>query len=205
MIQRYRTIAAESQGAYKDKGSKFLAYAYPVQDLDGVQTHLQALRKEHHQARHHCYAYLLGPEGAEFRTNDAGEPRHSAGDPILGQIRSLNITNILVVVVRYFGGTKLGMGGLIQAYKEAANRALSAGYIVEKEICEQWILFFEYPDMNEVMRLVKELALKVIKQEFHETCRLEIEVPVVKHQQVKSRVEQLPKVILETLKRKNQP
>ena len=165
MITKYRTLSAPTTGFYKEKGSKFYAYAYPVSHTEHIQTYLTQLRKEHHQARHHCYAYVLQADGSEYRTQDDGEPKHSAGDPILGQIRSQNLTYALVVVIRYFGGTKLGMGGLIQAYKEAARLALEPAPIVEKELTEIWTLQFDFQQLNLVMRLVKELGLTIIGQQ----------------------------------------
>src|SRR6186713_1623645 len=126
------TITSASQGIYKEKGSKFLSFAYPVQSESDIKEHIAFLKSEYFDARHHCYAWMLGPERNHFRAFDDGEPNHSAGDPILGQIRSKNLTNVLVVVVRYFGGTKLGVGGLISAYKIAAEEALSKAVIIEK-------------------------------------------------------------------------
>ncbi len=177
MITKYHTLTGCATGFYKEKGSKFYAYAYPVSDNDQIQRHLSQLKKEHHQARHHCYAYVMQPDGSEYRTQDDGEPKHSAGDPILGQIRSYKLTFILVVVVRYFGGTKLGMGGLIQAYKEAARQALAAATILEKELTEIWTLQFDFQQLNLVMRLVKELGLNIKGQQHTERAFLEIEVP----------------------------
>ncbi len=173
----YRTLAESSQGIYKEKGSKFLAFAYPVTTTDGVKELLLNLQKLHHQARHHCYAYVLGVDGQLYRSNDAGEPRHSAGDPILRQIRAHNLTNVLVVVVRYFGGSKLGIGGLTQAYKEASKSAIENGRIVEKEPRETWKLAFNYPEMNSVMGVIKELNLNILNQELTTLCIIILEVP----------------------------
>lgn len=180
MTTQFLTIRQKVTGFYKEKGSKFFAFAYPVAGLESIEAHLKALQKEHHQARHHCYAYCLGPKGSEYRVHDAGEPKHSAGDPILGQIKSFEITNVLVVVIRYFGGTKLGVGGLIQAYKESARLALDKAEIMVKELHETWVLSFAYPDMNAVMRVVKECQLTVISQELEECCIMELEVPLSK-------------------------
>jgi uncharacterized YigZ family protein len=130
----YRTIQAPTEGIYKEKGSKFLAFAYPVETEADVKGHLERIKKEYFDARHHCFAYMLGADRKKFRAFDDGEPNHSAGDPILGQIRSKNITNVLVIVVRYFGGTKLGVGGLISAYKTAAEDALNRAAVIEKEV-----------------------------------------------------------------------
>lgn len=170
------TLEKPSQGLYKEKGSKFLAFAYPVKNEGEIKEKLSALRKEYFDARHHCYAWMLGAEKKHFRANDDGEPNHSAGDPILGQIRSKNLTNVLVVVVRYFGGTKLGVGGLIAAYKAAAEHALEEGKIIEEEVKVQFEWNFPYANMNEVMRLVKEFDLHLIKQQFDTECLVWVEV-----------------------------
>ncbi len=197
MVLRFRTLSLESQGTYKEKGSKFEAYAFPVEHMEQVQQHLAALRQMHYKARHHCYAYVIGPEANDFRAFDDGEPRHSAGDPILGQIRSFELTNILIVVVRYFGGTKLGISGLISAYREAAKQAIEAGRIVEKEPSQSWVLTFDYPDMNGVMNLVKELKLKVVWQHFEERYEMNLMVPLSKLDLLKERLEHLSEVELE--------
>ncbi len=180
MITRYKTIKASSQGYYKEKGSKFLAFALPVNSIAGVETELGRLRKKYHDARHHCYAYILGEEGQEMRANDDGEPNHSAGDPILGQLKSLNLTNTLIVVVRYFGGTKLGVSGLINAYKTAARNALDQATVVTCTITQAVTFTFPYPATNEVMKLVHEFQISVDHQEFEEICRLEGKVAIDK-------------------------
>ncbi len=194
---RYRTLSHESQGIYQAKGSKFEAYAYPVKDLEQVQEYLIQLHRIHYKARHHCYAYILSPEALDFRAFDDGEPRHSAGEPILGQIRSFDLTNVLIVVVRYFGGTKLGIGGLVHAYREAAKQALETGIIVEKEPSQSWVLTFDYPDMHGVMHLVKELKLKVFKKRFDEVSEMELMVPLSKLELLSDRLRLLPGVKLE--------
>lgn len=194
---RYRTLSHESQGFYQAKGSKFEAYAYPVKDLEQVQERLDQLRQTHYKARHHCYAYVISPEALEFRAFDHGEPRHSAGEPILGQIRSFDLTNVLIVVVRYFGGTKLGIGGLVHAYREAAKQALETGVIVEKESSQSWVLTFDYPDINGVMHLVKVLKLKVLKKHFDEVNEMEVMVPLSKLDLLSDRLKLLPGVKLE--------
>lgn len=171
-IWSYRTIKAESRGIYKEKGSRFLAFAYPVDTEDDIRVHLDSLRKQYFDARHHCYAYVLGPDRTIFRANDDGEPNHSAGDPILGQIRSRELTNIVVVVVRYFGGTKLGVSGLINAYKQAASYALEHATIVEKEITQEVAIVYEYSSSAEVMRLIKDFNLTVEEQAFEADCFL---------------------------------
>src|SRR5690606_14087988 len=142
---------------------------------------LDTLKKQYYDARHHCYAYILGKDGQDFRANDDGEPGHSAGDPILGQIRSNNLTNTLIVVVRYFGGTKLGVGGLVTAYKTAAAEAIAANEIITALITEKVTFEFDYLDMNEVMRLTKALELKILDQHFDNRCAMEVEVRQASH------------------------
>ena len=168
----YLTIDNPTQGIYKEKGSKFLSFAYPVANESEVKECLDFLRKKYFDARHHCYAYVLGADKIKFKAHDDGEPSHSASDPILGQIRSKNLTNVLVVVVRYFGGVKLGVGGLMQAYKAAAEDAISYAGIVEVEVTKEIELKFEYARLPEVMRLVKDLELKIVEQVFEQSCQL---------------------------------
>ena len=187
----FRTITGMSQGEYKEKGSRFYAFAFPVTNPEEVQGHLLDLKKQHHKARHHCFAYRLGPQGKEFRAYDDGEPKHSAGDPILGQILSFELTDVLIVVIRYFGGTKLGISGLIGAYREAARQALQAGTIAEKEVFQLLLVTFLYPEMNRVMRLVKELRLTMVEQHFEHSCELTLQVPESKIDQVKGQLEQM--------------
>lgn len=172
----YRTIQHHVTGNYKEKGSKFLAFAYPVHTEDNVKQRLAALKKEYFDARHHCYAWILGPEKKQFRAFDDGEPNHSAGDPILGQIRSKDLTDVLIVVVRYFGGVKLGVGGLITAYKLAAEDALSHAIILEKEVMELVTIRYDYAATPELMRLVKEFSLAIIDQTFDDECTLHVQV-----------------------------
>ncbi len=176
MQDSFLTIANQSEGLYKEKGSKFIAIAFPVESVDAVKERLEELRKEYYDARHHCYAYVLGHAGDETRANDDGEPNHSAGDPILGQIKSRELTNTLVVVIRYFGGTKLGVSGLIHAYKTAAAEALDANKILKKDITEHITLRFPYDEMNEVMKLVKDLDLKIKGQDYDSLCVMNLEV-----------------------------
>ena len=166
----FQTIKATSKSSYKEKGSKFLAFAYPVESEEAIKEKLTELKKKYFDALHHCFAYMLGADKAEFRAFDDGEPNHSAGDPILGQIKFKNLTNVLIVVVRYFGGTKLGVGGLIQAYKTAAEEALNNAIIIEKEVTESILLRYPYEATPEVMRLVKEFGLEISAQEFGDDC-----------------------------------
>lgn len=196
MPDTYLTLKAESQGLYKEKGSKFLAFAYPVNHEQEVKEILESLKKQYHDARHHCYAYILGKDGLDFRANDDGEPGHSAGDPILGQIRSNNLTNTLIVVVRYFGGTKLGVGGLVTAYKTAAAEAIAANEIITALITEKVTFEFDYLDMNEVMRLTKALDLKILDQHFDNRCAMEVEVRQASHAELIDQLRAVPSVTL---------
>jgi uncharacterized YigZ family protein len=171
----YCTIAEPSNEVlFKEKNSKFFGYAFPIQNEEEVKLHLEQLKKQHFSARHWCYAYQLGTDKISYRANDDGEPNNSAGMPIYGQIQSFELTNVLVVVVRYFGGVKLGVGGLIAAYKSAAQMALENAIIIEKTIDVHFQLFFEYKNMNKVMRIVKEKNLEIIHQEMTENCILTI-------------------------------
>lgn len=170
MTESYLTISFTGEALLKEKSSKFFAFATPVNNEEEVRTQIDNLKKEHHSARHWCYAYRLGESGDECRSNDDGEPNHSAGDPILRQIDSRNLTYILVVVVRYFGGIKLGVGGLIQAYGGAASLALDTCKIVEKEIQEELRIEFGYEDMSEVMRIIKKHDAQMLSHEFLDNC-----------------------------------
>ena len=196
MPDTFLTLRGESEGIYKEKGSKFLAFAYPVRDEAEIKEKLSFLKKKFHDARHHCYAYILGKEGQNFRANDDGEPGHSAGDPILGQIRSNNLTNVLVVVVRYFGGTKLGVGGLVAAYKKAAAEALSANVVITEIVTEIVTFQFDYLDMNEVMYLIKDKELKVLHQQFDVSCNMTLAVRETLYMEVKAKLEQIPSLKL---------
>lgn len=173
----YKTIEIATEGIlFKEKNSKFFGYAYPVLNEDNVKQHLETLKKEHHSARHWCYAYQLGTETIVYRANDDGEPNNSAGMPIYGQIQSFDVTNILIVVVRYFGGVKLGVGGLISAYKTTAQLTLEASTIIEKTINIEYLISFHYKNMNTVMRIIKEKNLNIINQHFELDCRITISV-----------------------------
>lgn len=172
----YRTIDKPGQAVYKEKGSRFLAFAFPIENEQQIRHHLQALRKEFFDARHHCYAWMLGAEGTHYRANDDGEPNHSAGDPILGKIRSHQLTNILIVVVRYFGGVKLGVGGLISAYKTGAEMAIAQCSIVEKEVTESVMLHYDYRDSAVMMKLIADFSLVVTGQDFTDTPCLTVSV-----------------------------
>jgi uncharacterized YigZ family protein len=173
----YKTIEKPSEEIlFKDKNSKFFGYAFPVLHEDEVKNHLNDLKKLHHSARHWCYAYQIGTENISFRANDDGEPNNSAGMPIYGQIQSFEVTNILIVVVRYFGGTKLGVGGLINAYKTAAQLTLENASIIEKTINICYLITFDYKNMNKVMRIIKEKNLDIINQKLELNCQITISV-----------------------------
>lgn len=171
----YRTLDFPSNEVlYKEKNSKFFGYAFPISSEEEAKEILEDLRKQHHSARHWCYAFQIGTEKIYFRANDDGEPSNSAGMPIYGQIQSFEITNILVVVVRYFGGVKLGVGGLISAYRTAAQMALEASEIVEKTIDIHYLVTFDYKNMNKVMRVIKEKNLDIVSQKMEMSCEIEI-------------------------------
>ena len=176
MQDQYRSIAAPSEGLFKDNGSRFIALAYPVETEEEVKSIVAGLRKEYHDARHHCYAYRLGYKGDLWRASDDGEPSGSAGRPILGQIDSLGLSDTLVVVVRYFGGIKLGIPGLIRAYKTSTADALSSAQIVDKIASRHFRLQFEYLSMNAVMKVLKDMDLPQKAQNFGESCSLETSV-----------------------------
>ena len=171
----YKTLAIPSEEVlYKEKNSKFFGYAFPIATEEDVKPILEDLRKQHHTARHWCYAFQTGTEKIYFRANDDGEPNNSAGMPIYGQIQSFDVTNILIVVVRYFGGVKLGVGGLISAYKTAAQMALEVSEIIEKTIDIHYLIRFDYKNMNKVMRVIKEKNLDIIAQKMEMSCEIEI-------------------------------
>ena len=176
MDDTYLTISRTSEGIYKEKMSKFLSFAIPVTTVDEVKRELEKYQKEYYDARHVCWAYMLGHERTQFRSNDNGEPSGTAGKPILGQINSANLTDILIVVVRYFGGIKLGTSGLIIAYREAAAEAIAANEIVERLVEDEVQFGFEYPLMNEVMRVLKEENLEQQNPKFEMRCYLEISI-----------------------------
>lgn len=180
MTYSYLTIQAPTEGIYREKGSRFLAFGYPVADEDEIRAHIERLKNQYHDARHHCYAWILGPEKDRFRAFDDGEPAHSAGDPILGQLRHYNLTDVLMVVVRYFGGIKLGVGNLAGAYRAAARDALAQASIVEREVKEEFMLEFPYLSTSEVMKLVKAFNLEIVEQHFHEDCQMKVRLGVAR-------------------------
>ncbi len=168
----YRTIRKTSSGLFRDRGSKFLSFAYPVHSTEEIKEILGKLRREYHDANHHCYAYMLGAARETYRVNDDGEPSSSAGQPILGQIQSHDLSNILIVVIRYFGGTLLGVGGLINAYRTAAGNALKDADIIQQTENEKLILEFPYSAMNSVMKIIDENLMKIHEREFKESCKI---------------------------------
>ena len=172
----YKTIEGPSEAVSRERGSRFLSYAYPVTDEEQIKERLDALRKQYYDATHHCYAWRLGPDGERSRANDDGEPSGTGGKPILGQMLSYGLTDLLVVVVRYFGGTKLGVPGLIAAYREGAQAAIEAAAIVEKTVDVRMEVRFSYLSMNGVMKAIKELEPRIEAQEFDNLCRMTLSI-----------------------------
>ena len=194
----YNTIEQPAMAEFKDRGSKFIAYSYPVHSIDQAKKYLAALKKEHPKAVHHCLAYRMGVDGATFRVSDDGEPSGSAGRPILGQIDSKQLTNILVVVVRYFGGTLLGVPGLINAYKTATSLALQLSPIIQKPIEIPYTLHFDYQQMNEVMMIVKQYNCSVVNQEAQLFVALKIGIPKNRLEEVIAKMDDLQGVTYAT-------
>ena len=176
MEDTYKTITEPSEGIYTEKRSKFIAIALPVRTHEVIKAHLEVYQKKYYDARHVCYAYMLGHERKDFRANDNGEPSGTAGKPILGQINSNELTDILIVVVRYFGGIKLGTSGLIVAYKAAAAEAIAAATIIEKTVDEEVTVMFEYPFMNDIMRIVKEEEPEILNQSYDMDCSMTLRI-----------------------------
>lgn len=187
----YKTIKEKAEGTYSEKRSKFLAFAIPVSTVDEVKQLVADYQKKYYDARHVCYAYMLGAERTEFRANDNGEPSGTAGKPILGQINSNELTNILIIVVRYFGGIKLGTSGLIVAYRMAAAEAISAAEIVERTVDEDVTFLFEYPLMNEVMKVVKDLEPEIVSQQFDMDCQMTLRIRKGEMGRLKERLEKI--------------
>lgn len=187
----YQTIVTPAEGLFRDRGSKFLAFAYPIQNEDDVKRILPALRELHPKANHHCYAYRLGLDRTNFRANDDGEPSGSAGKPILNTVYAHDLTNLLVVVVRYFGGTLLGVPGLINAYKAATEEALAQAQIVTKHVRDVYTLTYPYEQMNEVMKVIKFFDLTPQKQQFDNECSLQIEIRKTLLNQVLGKLEKI--------------
>ncbi|MFH0756074.1 MAG: YigZ family protein [Bacteroidota bacterium] len=176
MKDLYLTIESPVQGQFRDKGSRFIAFAFPVNGEEEIKQRIDELKKEYHDARHHCFAWRLGADMERYRVNDDGEPSGSAGKPIFGQIKARGLTQILVVVVRYFGGTLLGVGGLIRAYRSATSDALESAVVVERKVEDQIILKFQYPSLNRVMKTIKDFDLQFEKQQFDMDCSVTLRV-----------------------------
>jgi len=193
----YLTIEKKSETLYKDKGSKFLTFAFPVQNDQQIKEALTQLKKEHPSANHHCYAYRLGADKLNFRANDDGEPSNTAGKPILGQIQSKDLTNILIVVVRYFGGTLLGVGGLIQAYKNSAAEVLKESKTIEKFIEFHYTIQFPFEQLNDVMKLLKQLDCKISAQQFDTDCEISFSVRKANSEQCELKLKKIEGLILE--------
>ena len=191
MTDEYQTIATTSEGYYTEKRSKFLAFAHHVENIDEIKEILAQYRKKYYDARHVCYAYMLGADRVEFRANDDGEPSSTAGKPILGQINSNLLTDILIVVVRYYGGVNLGTSGLIVAYREAAADAIAHAEIVTRQVEEVITYTFAYPQMNDVMRIVKEMNPRILSQTYDNTCEIRLSIRQSEAEQLRNRLSKL--------------
>ena len=191
MTDEYRTLKTEGEGYYTDKRSKFLAFAHHVSSVEEIKDILAGYRKKYFDARHICYAYMLGPERLEFRANDDGEPSSTAGKPILGQINSNELTDILIVVVRYYGGVNLGTSGLIVAYREAAADAIAHSEIGTRQVEEIITYNFPYPMMNDVMRIVKEMQPRIVSQTYDNTCEIRLSIRKSEAEQLRNRLQKL--------------
>ena len=191
MLDEFKTIANTSEGFYSEKRSKFLAFAHHVESVDEVKSLIDAYRKKYYDARHVCYAYMLGAGRAEFRVNDDGEPSSTAGKPILGQINSNELTDILIVVVRYYGGVNLGTSGLIVAYREAAADAIAHAEVVTRQVEEVITYTFAYPMMNDVMRIVKEMSPRIVSQTYDNTCEIKLAIRKSEAEQLRQRLSKL--------------
>ena len=191
MTDEYKTIATTSEGYYTEKRSKFLAFAHHVETVDEVKELLAGYRKKYYDARHVCYAYMLGAGREEFRANDDGEPSSTAGKPILGQINSNELTDILIVVVRYYGGVNLGTSGLIVAYREAAADAIAHASVETRQVEEVVTYTFAYPQMNDVMRIVKEMSPRILSQSFDNSCEIRLSIRKSEAEQLRNRLSKL--------------
>jgi uncharacterized YigZ family protein len=194
MSDIYKTISSPAEGIYKEKGSKFLSFAIPVKTAEEIKEIIKEYRKQYYDARHVCYAYMLGAEHKDFRANDDGEPSGTAGRPILGQINSRELTDVLVIVVRYFGGVLLGTGGLVVAYKEATADALNQAEIIEKTVDELISVRFDYLLMNDVMRIVKDTGAQITEQTFGNNCCLVLTVRKQDSELIKAKLNKIPGV-----------
>lgn len=193
----YKTIELPTQGLYKEKGSKFMSFAYPIFTEDAIKSTVEELRKEYHDARHHCFAYIIGSKADKWRINDDGEPSGTAGKPIYGQLLSYGLTNVLVVVVRYFGGTKLGVSGLINAYKQATCDALNSASIVTRTVDDLYNISFGYLVMNEVMKIIKDMNLTIDNQQFDNSCLINLRVRRSLSEEFLSRLKKVESVNVE--------
>lgn len=191
IIDTYQTIASASDSYFIEKRSKFLSFALPITTIEEVKNYLAVYQRKYYDARHLCYAYRLGPKGDDFRANDNGEPSGTAGKPILGQLKFFELTNVLVIVVRYFGGIKLGTGGLIVAYRAAAYEVLSRAEIIGKTVDEEVTLTFEYPFMNDVMHIIKAEELHIISQNYDNDCEITLSIRLSKIEHFKSLLEKV--------------
>ncbi len=200
MADHLRTLTHTSEGIYKEKGSKFLSFAIPVESEEEIKQTLDAFKKRYYDARHICYAYMLGEDKTQFRSYDDGEPSGTGGRPILGQINSAELTNVLIVVVRYFGGVLLGTGGLMHAYKQAASDALANNEIVIKEITKTLHFSFAYEQMNQVMSIIKALQISILEQQFESTCHLSISVAKCVFLQTIAKLESIPTIEIDECK-----
>lgn len=200
IISKYNTIKSSSEGSYKDKGSKFYAFAYPITTEDEIKEIQAKLRKEYYDARHHVFAWRIGADKKRFRASDDGEPSNSSGPPILGQIQSYNLTNILIVVIRYFGGTKLGIPGLINAYKTSAKLAIDNSEIIEKEVEDYYSIEFTYQQMNSVMKLIKDYNIFQTNQKFDLNCSLNIKMNVAVSESISEAFKKIDGVKINYLK-----
>ncbi len=196
----YKTIQSPAEGIFRDRGSKFIGYAYPIQTEEDIKSLVQSLKTEHPKARHHCWAMRLSPDRSVFRINDDGEPSGTAGRPILNTLLSHDLTQVLVVVVRYFGGTLLGVSGLINAYRTAAQEAISAANIIEKTINDHYRLQFNYLQLNEVMKLIKDEHLTIINQQMDNSCELVIEIRQMAVNQLIAQFEKIPNLSIQYLR-----
>lgn len=199
MNASYKTLANSTEGIFKDRGSKFLAFGFQVSNEDEARAKLEDIRKEYHDARHHCYAWRLGNETIQERANDDGEPGNSAGKPILNQLIKYELTNVILVVVRYFGGTLLGVGGLINAYRSATEDALKKARIIKVERKVTYRIVFEYANMNSVMSIVKDHNLDIYTRDFGNTCQMEIGISMKSVDEILKRFNSTPEVSLEKL------
>ncbi len=195
----YRTIVAPAEAVLRERGSRFLAYAYPIEEEDEIKRLLDALRKRHYDATHHCYAWRIGPKGELFRANDDGEPSGTAGKPILGQMLSKEVTDLLVVVVRYFGGTKLGVPGLIAAYRESAAAVLEAAQIEQRTVDARLEVHFSYLAMNDIMKTIKEIQPKVIAQKFDNVCTIRLAIRQSREEELLARLKKCEDASIEHL------